>query len=785
VRHAPNSPIDRPAAPHAASTWISRVCTAARESRRGLGAVALIALGLLAPLVRVWISGQTLVYRDSAMLFAPQRWLVGTALRELRLPLWNPYAGTGMPFLAETMHGALHPLSIAIAFLFPDDGLDPLLGAYVLSAGLGAAVLARCIGASRPAAVAAAFAYGLSGFTLSMTGALICLAGAASVPWMTAGLLVAGRDRTPAAFAVGAAGVATCALSGDLQMLLVGGVFGLCLAFEASRLRGLARAALSAAVGGLLAGVQLVPSWHFIQISNRAGAIGAGDQQEWALSGWRLLELALPGFFAPFPGSPVSPVHLALGGPTSFGAPFALSIFVGAPLLLLVATGARSSRSGRALGAAAIVFTWLALGHRLGAQQALSFVPIMRGFRYAEKYVCLLTLCVSMLAALGADRVAADVRLARRTTVIAIATSAVTLVAWLVIARDASASSLAALGLPQAQYVRMNLLSGFPFVTLGLASLAGSFLVARRHRVVLVPAIVGIVWLESALASSYALYPGHPEARLHASAPRLDAAPPGPRVLTPFEAGHSLARPDWNYGDQWASENAAMLSPSFNVRHRIDSFGIDSGIMPSRYVEALDAFGDQWRVAARRYGVTHVIIPAAKPSPSLGTLVGTDPVTGAQTWEVPHRPWASFAPAVEVVSDDAEASIRLRSLHERHSDAIVIEANVRVPVAPGVIHSVVRDRERLRISAETTGDSVLIINDAFSPGWRAWIDGVAVPIWPADVLVRAVPWPAGRHALSMEYRPREVNVGLCTSALGALLLVGTCVALRCRGRRRL
>src|SRR6266568_1354853 len=117
--------------------------------------VLIVAAALLAPLAWEWLSGRTLVHRDSAMVFAPQRWLAGTALRALRLPLWNPYAGTGMPFLAQTMHGVLHPLSIAVAFAFPGDGLDPLLGAYVLAAGMGAAALARCLGASWLASTAA------------------------------------------------------------------------------------------------------------------------------------------------------------------------------------------------------------------------------------------------------------------------------------------------------------------------------------------------------------------------------------------------------------------------------------------------------------------------------------------------------------------------------------------------------------------------------------------------------------------------------------------------------
>src|SRR6266568_3750448 len=325
--------------------------------------VLIVAAALLAPLAWEWLSGRTLVHRDSAMVFAPQRWLAGTALRALRLPLWNPYAGTGMPFLAQTMHGVLHPLSIA-----------------------------------------AAFAFGLSGYTLSMTGFLVHLAGAASLPWMVAGPLLAARERTPSGFAAGAVCVAACSLSG----------------------------------------VQLVPSWSFFRISSRAQALSADELKQWALSPWRLVELAAPGFFSPPHAQPMSRIYLALGGPTAFGAPFARSIFVGAPVLVLAAFALRSSRRTRLLGASAAALAWVALGHHLGAQQLLSMVPMVQGFRYSEKLVGPLVLCLSSLAALGIDRLAAEPALARRAARVTAGLAAAAAVAWLAVAaahRPAGASA--------------------------------------------------------------------------------------------------------------------------------------------------------------------------------------------------------------------------------------------------------------------------------------------------------------------------------------------------------
>ena len=64
-----------------------------------------------------------------------------------------------------------------------------------------------------------------------------------------------------------------------------------------------------------------------------------------------------------------------------------------------------------------------------------------------------------------------------------------------------------------------------------------------------------------------------------------------------------------------------------------------------------------------------------------------------------------------------------------------------------------------------------MIGDAWWPRWVAEIDGAAAPVLAADALVRAVPFPAGRHRLAMRYRPPEVGAGLALSALGLLLLL--------------
>jgi len=195
--------------------------------------LALAAAGLAPALVH-WLGGRTLAWFDTLQLYSTQRWLVDEALRDLRLPLWNPFMAAGVPLLADAIHGVLHPVSVLTAWLGTGRSADLLIGGHLALAVLGAALLARDLGASRAGAAAAAFTFGLSGFVLSMAGNLVFLAGAGSLPLCVAGLRRFAVEPRAAHLAAGALSAALLALTGDAQALMVGGALALALAWEAA-----------------------------------------------------------------------------------------------------------------------------------------------------------------------------------------------------------------------------------------------------------------------------------------------------------------------------------------------------------------------------------------------------------------------------------------------------------------------------------------------------------------------------------------------------------------------
>ena len=125
-----------------------------------------------------------------------------------------------------------------------------------------------------------------------------------------------------------------------------------------------------------------------------------------------------------------------------------------------------------------------------------------------------------------------------------------------------------------------------------------------------------------------------------------------------------------------------------------------------------------------------------------------------------------------IASNEKEALDTLVKTLAREESTVVLEgAPQPKTLGAGQVLEIVRNSNRLRIDATSPSDGILVVNDSFWPGWRATIDGNEVPIWRADFLVRAVPWPAGRHVLEMKYDPPEVRIGWLVSLTGALALV--------------
>jgi hypothetical protein len=62
---------------------------------------------------------------------------------------------------------------------------------------------------------------------------------------------------------------------------------------------------------------------------------------------------------------------------------------------------------------------------------------------------------------------------------------------------------------------------------------------------------------------------------------------------------------------------------------------------------------------------------------------------------------------------------------------------------------------------------VVVLTDAYFPGWRATLDGAPVPLLRANLAFRAVVVPRGEHVIEMRYQPASWRWGLALAGIAA------------------
>jgi uncharacterized membrane protein YfhO len=96
------------------------------------------------------------------------------------------------------------------------------------------------------------------------------------------------------------------------------------------------------------------------------------------------------------------------------------------------------------------------------------------------------------------------------------------------------------------------------------------------------------------------------------------------------------------------------------------------------------------------------------------------------------------------------------------ADSLEVVANI-----PGTIRVKLRaDKPRL-----------LVVNESWSDGWRASVDGIATPIYRVNYVVQGVVIARGQHEVVFNYDPPIFKVGLVVSGVSllswlALLVLG-------------
>jgi hypothetical protein len=686
----------------------------------------------------------------------PGRVLVGQLIRKGEWPTWTNQLCSGIP-LAGT---PADPIGLAaFALLPPAPALDLMLIVLLLVAAHGAYGLARRIGADRAGAVLAGIAFAGSGYIACQ---LKHLAIVSTVAWLPLGLLVLdvvlesdGATTARRALFTAMFGLvfAVQVLSGFPQSVYICSLaYGAFAVFRAvGRRKNLGPLKSAGLLGGIGAATLLGAAAGAIVLLPLAALAGTSDRSGSLGYAWAARQMYWPRnvltFVLPYVNGDISDNSYV--GPPMFWEDYG---YVGvATVLLAIYSGLRERRS--AVEVFVLVMTVGAYLLVLGPSTpvfkiAYYTLPGMSLFRLPTRFLVVVDLGIALLGGIGLTRL--RVHLARRLS----ATSRV----------------------PQ-------------FVVLAIC--AGTALDLFVHQPRQNPMVQAAEWL--ALPRSVA-------------AIRADGAEP--RTFTPEHmAVHGQA---FGRAHGWAD-----LAPYFALREVLEpntgggywnmpSADCYAGAAPRWYVDvwgshngesllisplvAVDFDAARLRVdpalptVLKTFGVTHLLSPYPEQGATL-TLIDRD--VNAYVYRVEGSARVRVVRGARLVKTDREAAARLQAADFDPNLEILLHA-VSGPVHPttdeaagelanAATGSAVVMREHARqvvIDAEAPADAFLLLADTFYPGWTAQIDGLPAPIYRANISLRGVPLPKGRHVVTFSFDPPGVARGLQVSAAatGALLL---------------
>lgn len=222
------------------------------------------------------------------------------------------------------------------------------------------------------------------------------------------------------------------------------------------------------------------------------------------------------------------------------------------------------------------------------------------------------------------------------------------------------------------------------------------------------------------------------------------------------------------------------------------------GMYPRRISEFRSGLGDAiWGSIEPACAITHYLYVAGAtpsyPNDDPGCLNKVATLDGIDVYEnlcaLPRTYLA--ARTLDVPDKDALFSVLSSSGFNPRYTAVV-EAPLAGPAPSaelsdlGPAEVLERTATHVRIQASSEADCVLVLADAYYPGWKATVDGEPVEVFPVNHAFRGILMPEGKHMVKFRYAPVSFVVGLTISSCALLVFSGValCILWRISQRKR-
>jgi hypothetical protein len=711
----------------------------------------------------LWLPGNRIVAgNDLTNMFYHWLSFASSSIQQGRLPLWNPYLSSGLPFVANPQPALFYPPTWLALLVSVPKALGLIVVLHLWLAGVGMFAWLRSEGASKVGALLGGVVFAFSGyfFVRVQAGHLGVITTGTWLPFALWAYRRAVTRRSWALAALGGLPVGLSILAGHTASFLYVAL-GL-VAYAAFCAWGrwreersvcalvlpLAWAGVMLIVGLALAAVQVLPMVELVTHSIRQTAsYDFAARFSWPPG--HLLSLLVPNFFG-------EPVHTGYWGDGIYDE-FVFYIGVLPLLLALLALKLRHRLNpflfALGLGALLLAFGEYGALHRL----VYRFVPLFQSARAPARAGFLFTAAAAALAGLMVTALQSADREERTRLLSPLKYSLILTVAGIGSALVVAGFAAFAWGResnPAAGrlYHLANQTAVFVLFFLLSAVLLKAWRTDVLPRVLFSLLALGLVVLDLWTFGGRAVESVDVEEsgywRIVAQA--VDD-PQATRVLP------------WGLND--LEHNGGM---PFGLR---SVFGYDPLVL-QRYEEFITSVPDP---RARTYDLLnagYLVVTSQQDFPDApGSPLLVLEQSGVWVYERPSAlPPAWVASQVEVLDD---AGILAR-IHEPDFDprAVALVESPLTCAGDGTGEVEIVRRGGNRVEARTQGGGGLVVfSEVYYPGWRAEVDGQHVPLARADYVLRAACVPMGEHQVVLTYDPSLPKIGLVVTGLTLLSII--------------
>lgn len=743
------------------------------------------------------LQGRAILPGDGFIYYLPLHGLAALAWRAGHVPTWNPFSFAGAPLLAVGQAGVFYPpnLAFGVFSLATANNLVTLLNFAV--AGTGAFLLARRLTGDDDAALVAGLAFSLSGFMFGHVAHQSMTATVSWLPWAFYAFELLRDAITPRRLLLGGGALALSAVAGHTQMFVFAvAVLGLYAGFvtlldwRTSRTRPLGPLAAMVGVGLGLAAVQLLPTLAVLDASARGSTLSYPAATSFSFPGSHLPLLAFPYLFGnAAPSGPFTAPYQGMWNLTE------LNGYPGMAALALAAVGLAAARRDRrvlAFAGIGLVGILMALGAATPLGRIVYAVPVLGRFRSWGRYAVTLDLAVAVLAAYGVAGLRVATGAARRTAIVRAAAvpAGLALLALAVQVAPATRPFLA-------RGVTGTLAVAAP-LTAALAGVACCRLIIARSRgAIALTAAVVVLDAVLSFGGFFEWRGASPSSETLRTALSADTDPVFGAVS---DASGGIDRYLFAGSDLAAVAQQAPLTDLKELRSANGSEPLAS----RSYLDALHMNasgivtdpGPLWPEGSRILDLLRISTVLADPQstapmPDGSSLVRDGrAVPGSRLVRYDYQPRLPDAFVVGAVRRVGHDEV-LDGLWGRHpfdpaATALLDDdcgecAAAQQPGSAGAVQRIRWGTSSVDVTLEADRAGMLVVSQAWFPGWTASVDGRPAPVVRVDGLVQGVPVGPGTHQVNLSYRAPGLRAG---TALTGCTAAGLALAALIRRRRR-